>query len=160
VLKGAQCVRCDTELGLPVSEYRSFFDRCVGLARSGNARVRRGMIQLASAFCAALVGRAREASITRYGPSVAHVSRQRPVGPQLGTCAPTSGPLHLNEGALALQCLDLKRKQRIKVTCPHEMIDIESVSMPETSGGVNGKARFPGGTTMPRITALHMLRSK
>ena len=28
------------------------------------------------AFCAALVGRAREASITRYGPSVAHVSRQ------------------------------------------------------------------------------------
>src|ERR1700676_2319038 len=28
------------------------------------------------AFCAALVGRAREASITRQGPSVAHVSRQ------------------------------------------------------------------------------------
>src|SRR6266852_3050995 len=28
------------------------------------------------AFCAALVGRAREARITRYGPSVAHVSRQ------------------------------------------------------------------------------------
>ena len=28
------------------------------------------------AFCAALVGRASEAGITRYGPSVAHVSRQ------------------------------------------------------------------------------------
>ena len=27
-------------------------------------------------------------------------------------------------------CLDLKWKQRIKVTCPHEMIDIESVSGP------------------------------
>ena len=29
-----------------------------------------------SPFCATLVGRAREARITRYGPSVAHVSRQ------------------------------------------------------------------------------------
>jgi len=31
---------------------------------------------------------------------------------------------------MALHCLDLKWKQRIKVTCPHEMIDIESVGGP------------------------------
>src|SRR5215467_13374753 len=31
------------------------------------------------------------------------------------------------KGAVALHCLDLKWKQCIKVTCPHEMIDIESV---------------------------------
>src|SRR6516162_2458418 len=31
---------------------------------------------------------------------------------------------------MALHCLYLKWKQRIKVTCPHEMVDIESVSGP------------------------------
>jgi hypothetical protein len=39
------------------------------------------------------------------------------------------------KGAVALHCLDLKWKQRIKVICPHEMIDIESV------GGPNGDFR-------------------
>jgi hypothetical protein len=34
------------------------------------------------------------------------------------------------KGAVALYCLDLKWKQRIKVTCPHQMIDIESVGGP------------------------------
>jgi hypothetical protein len=34
------------------------------------------------------------------------------------------------KGAVALHCLDLKWKQCIKVTCPHEMIDIESVGGP------------------------------
>src|SRR5262249_31786149 len=36
-------------------------------------------------------------------------------------------PLATAPGAVALYCLDLKWKQRIKVTCPHQMIDIESV---------------------------------
>ena len=38
--------------------------------------------------------------------------------------------MRLNERRGGLHCLDLKWKQRIKVTCPHEMIDIESVSGP------------------------------
>jgi hypothetical protein len=51
---------------------------------------------------------------------------------------------------MALHCLDLKWKQRIKVTCPHEMIDIESVGGPnrdfrrrERKGEIPG-CRQPG----------------
>ena len=50
------------------------------------------------------------------------------------TTAHYRAPTELSRGHLraemALHCLDLKWKQRIKVTCPHEMIDIESVSGP------------------------------
>jgi hypothetical protein len=39
-------------------------------------------------------------------------------------------PSSQTQVGLALQCLDFKWKQRIKVTGPHEMIDIESISGP------------------------------
>ena len=49
---------------------------------------------------------------------------EHPVGPH-------DGPMGRNLRAeMALHCLDLKWKQRIKVTCPHEMIDIKSGSGP------------------------------
>ena len=65
-----------------------------------NSRVARTRQPFLPAFSAALVGRAREAGITRYGPSVAHVSRQhllhcRPSRCQPRSRAPTNAPLRV-----------------------------------------------------------------
>jgi Phage integrase, N-terminal SAM-like domain len=51
-----------------------------------------------------------------------------------------------NPGGLALHCLDLKWKQRVKVTYAHEMIDIETVSGPNRDfRRRERKGEIPGG---------------
>src|SRR5215469_90650 len=54
----------------------------------------------------------------------------KPVMRLVGTARRDHARFPSMKDAVALHCLDLKWKQRIKVTCLHEMIDIESVSGP------------------------------
>src|SRR5262249_40033745 len=84
---------------------------------------------------------------------------ERPVGPHDGLMGrnlraeirPASPSM---KGAVALHCLDLKWKQRVKVTCPHEMIDIESVGGPNRDFGRRERKGEIAGCRQPAFIAM------